>query len=197
MLAEAYTPDEDPLANLDRPEVATISVYARNRDYHDLVKKRLKRWVAAGHGGARRAPEIKVFVDTAPVMEKPLAAGRRAGLAGQAHQPAGRDMGNWVFLGRDLHHARPAPRRARGRPLRQLPRLPRHLPDRCLSRALPAGCAALHFLPDDRAQGAGGSRSCAPLMGNRIYGCDDCLAVCPWNKFAVSARKPATPRAMT
>jgi epoxyqueuosine reductase len=87
MLAEAYTPDEDPLANLDRPEVATISVYARNRDYHDLVKKRLKRvgrWLLDTVARERtpRAPEIKVFVDTAPVMEKPLAAA--AGWAGRA-----------------------------------------------------------------------------------------------------------------
>jgi epoxyqueuosine reductase len=105
MLAEAYTPDEDPLANLDRPEVATISVYARNRDYHDLVKKRLKRvgrWLLDAAQRKRtlnRRPQIKVFVDTAPVMEKPLAAAAGLGWQGKHTNLLGRDIGNWVFLG--------------------------------------------------------------------------------------------------
>jgi epoxyqueuosine reductase len=93
MLVETYTPAEDPLANLDRPEVATISVYARNRDYHDLVKKRLKRvgrWLIDAAGGDA---EIKVFVDTAPVMEKPLAAAAGLGWQGKHTNLLGRDIG--------------------------------------------------------------------------------------------------------
>jgi epoxyqueuosine reductase len=104
MLAEVYTPDHDPLAILQHRDRGAISVYAQNRDYHDLVKKRLKRlgrWLIDAAGG-----EIKVFVDTAPVMEKPLA---------QA-------------AGGDLYHARTGPRYARGRTLRILPRLSGHLP---------------------------------------------------------------------
>jgi epoxyqueuosine reductase len=135
--------------------------------------------------GRTPAAEIKVFVDTAPVMEKPLAAAAGLGWQGKHTNLLGRDIGNWVFLGAifttvDLPPTRPrptiaavaAPVSTSARPMR--------------SRPLPARCAALHFLPDDRAQGPV-DPELRPLMGNRIYGCDDCLAVCPWNKFAVAA----------
>jgi epoxyqueuosine reductase len=186
MLVEAYTPAEDPLANLDRPEVATISVYARNRDYHDLVKKRLKRvgrWLIDAAGGDA---EIKVFVDTAPVMEKPLAAAAGLGWQGKHTNLLGRDIGNWVFLGAifttlDLPPDAPEADHCGSC---------RACLDICPTDAFPAPyqldarrCISYltieHKGPVDPAL--------RPLMGNRIYGCDDCLAVCPWNKFAVAA----------
>ena len=104
MLAEPYTPDHDPMAVLERRDRAAISVYAHGRDYHDVLKKRLKRvgrWLIEQEPDA----QIKVFVDTAPVMEKPLRAGGWAGLAGQAYQPAGSRFGVLVFPWCDFHDA--------------------------------------------------------------------------------------------
>lgn len=97
MLGESYTPDSDPMATLDDPEVGTVSVYARNRDYHDVVKKRLKRlarWLIAEGGG-----EVKVFVDTAPVPEKPLGEAAGLGWQGKHTNLVSRDMGSWFFIG--------------------------------------------------------------------------------------------------
>lgn len=184
MLAESYTPDHDPRAILEKPEKAAISVYAQNKDYHDLVKKRLKRlgrWLIEEAGG-----EIKVFVDTAPVPEKPLAQAAGLGWQGKHTNLVSRDFGNWVFLGSvfttlDLPadsaevdrcgscqacltvcptNAFPAPYQLDAR--------------RCISYLTieHKGPVAL----DLRAK-----------LGNRIYGCDDCLAACPWNKFAVAS----------
>jgi epoxyqueuosine reductase len=192
MLAEAYTPDEDPLANLDRPEVATISVYARNRDYHDLVKRRLKRvgrWLldtVARESDPTIAPAIKVFVDTAPVMEKPLAAAAGLGWQGKHTNLLGRDIGNWVFLGAIFTTVDLPP----DTPEADHCGTCRACLDICPTDAFPAPyqldarrCISYltieHKGPVDPELRA--------LMGNRIYGCDDCLAVCPWNKFAVSA----------
>ncbi|MGY6411963.1 MAG: tRNA epoxyqueuosine(34) reductase QueG [Alkalilacustris sp.] len=186
MLAEAYTPQEDPLAVLDQPDRGAISVYARNRDYHDVAKarvKRLGRWLVAETGC-----EIKVFVDTAPVMEKPLAQAAGLGWQGKHTNLLGRDLGNWVFLAA----------------LFTTLELPRDDPERehcgsctacldiCPTQAFPAPfqldarrCISYltieHRGPVDVAL--------RPGLGNRIYGCDDCLAVCPWNKFAVAARE--------
>ncbi len=185
MLAEIYTPGTDPLAALDRRDRATISVYAQNRDYHDLVKKRLKRvgrWLldaAPGHA-------IKVFVDTAPVLEKPLAQAAGLGWQGKHTNLLARDLGSWFFLGAIFTTVD----------------LPPDAPeidhcgsctaclDICPTRAFPAPfqldarrCISYltieHKGPVDPELRA--------LMGNRIYGCDDCLAVCPWNKFAQAA----------
>ena len=150
MLAEVYTPEEDPLAVLARRDRGAISVYARGRDYHDIVKRRLKRlgrWLVAETGA-----EIKVFVDTAPVMEKPLAQAAGLGWQGKHTNLVSRELGSWFFLGADLHHARPAARRRGSRPLRVVPGLPRRLPDAGVSRALPARCPALHQLSDHRAR---------------------------------------------
>ena len=130
--------------------------------------------------------DVKVFVDTAPVMEKPLAAAAGLGWQGKHTNLVSREFGSWLFLGSIFTTAELEPDAAGGRPLRLLPGLPRHLPDRRLSGALPARCAALHFLPHHREQGADSARFRAAI-GNRIYGCDDCLAVCPWNKFAQQA----------
>ncbi|SIT88662.1 epoxyqueuosine reductase [Yoonia rosea] len=186
MLAEPYTPAHDPLAVLEERDRAAISVYAQNRDYHDVVKKRLKR---VGRWLIEAVPEaeIKVFVDTAPVMEKPLAQAAGLGWQGKHTNLLSRDLGNWFFLGAifttvdlasdvaETSHcgsctacldicptgAFPAPYRLDAR--------------RCISYL-----TIEHKGPVDAAL--------RPLMGNRIYGCDDCLAVCPWNKFAHEGR---------
>ena len=152
MVGLNYGPDQDPLRLLQRPDRAAISVYAGNRDYHDVIKGRLKG--IAGRFAARAGCDVKVFVDTAPVMEKPLAEKAGLGWQGKHSNLVSREFGSWLFLGSIFTDRAAAARRARSRPLRQLPRLSRHLPDRCLSGALPARCKALHLLPDDRAQGA-------------------------------------------
>ena len=186
MLAEVYTPQGDPLAVLQARDRGAVSVYAQGGDYHDLVKRRLKRlgrWLIGAAGG-----EIKVFVDTAPVMEKPLAQAAGLGWQGKHTNLLGRDLGNFFFLGaifttlelppdtEEVSHcgsctacldvcptgAFPAPWQLDAR--------------RCISYL-----TIEHRGPVDEALRA--------LMGNRIYGCDDCLAVCPWNKFAVAARE--------
>ena len=186
MLAEAYTPERDPLEFLEEPERATISVYARNRDYHDLVKKRLKRvgrWLIDAAGG-----EIKVFVDTAPVMEKPLAAAAGLGWQGKHTNLLGRDLGNWVFLGAifttlELPVDEPAEERCGSC---------RACLDICPTEAFPApfqldARRCISYLTIEHRGPV--EEALRPLMGNRIYGCDDCLAVCPWNKFAATARE--------
>ena len=185
MLAEVYTPDTDPLKALERRDRATISVYAQNRDYHDLVKKRLKRvgrWLldqAPGHA-------IKVFVDTAPVMEKPLAQAAGLGWQGKHTNLLSRDLGNWFFLGAIFTTLDLPPDAAQAEHCGSCTACL----DICPTRAFPAPfqldarrCISYltieHKGPVDPAL--------RPLMGNRIYGCDDCLAVCPWNKFAQAA----------
>jgi len=186
MLAEPYTPETDPLEALENKDCATISVYAQGRDYHDLVKKRLKRvgrWLIEQSPGA----QIKVFVDTAPVMEKPLAQAAGLGWQGKHTNLLARDLGNWFFLGAIF-------------PYVELPIDPPE-EDPCGSCT-----ACLDICPTDAfpAPFQRDARRCIsyltiehkgpvdpalrPLLGNRIYGCDDCLAVCPWNKFAQTAR---------
>ncbi|MBS1301806.1 tRNA epoxyqueuosine(34) reductase QueG [Loktanella sp. SALINAS62] len=186
MLAENYAPDTDPLAILERRDRAAISVYAQGRDYHDVVKKRLKqvgRWLIAQEPEA----EIKVFVDTAPVMEKPLAQAAGLGWQGKHTNLLARDLGNWVFLGAifttlDLDVDAPEQEHCGSC---------RKCLDICPTDAFPAPfqldarrCISYltieHRGPVDPELRA--------LMGNRIYGCDDCLAICPWNKFALDAR---------
>lgn len=184
MLAELYTPETDPLAVLAHPDRAAISVYAQGKDYHDLVKRRLKR---LGRWLIDQAPcEIKVFVDTAPVMEKPLAQAAGLGWQGKHTNLLSRDLGNWFFLGAiftTLDLPKDAPEVSHCGSCRACL-------DICPTGAFPApyqldARRCISYLtiehkgriePDLR-----------PLMGNRIYGCDDCLAVCPWNKFAAQA----------
>ena len=185
MLAEAYTPSHDPLAVLEQRSHAAISVYAHGRDYHDLVKQRLKtvgRWLIA------QAPEaeIKVFVDTAPVMEKPLAQAAGLGWQGKHTNLLGRDLGNWVFLGAifttlDLEPDAPETDHC-GSCTACL--------DICPTQAFPApyqldARRCISYLTIEHKGPV--DPTLRPLMGNRIYGCDDCLAICPWNKFAVAA----------
>ena len=186
MLAEAYTPAHDPLEVLDQTDRAAISVYAQGRDYHDVVKARLKRlgrWLIDEAGG-----QIKVFVDTAPVMEKPL--GQKAGLGWQGKHTnlLGRELGSWFFLGAVFTTLEMQPDAAEVDHCGTC----RACLDICPTAAFPAPyqldarrCISYltieHKGPVDPALRA--------LMGNRIYGCDDCLAVCPWNKFAQDARE--------
>lgn len=188
MLAESYTPDGSPLDVLDHPEKGAISVYAQGRDYHDLVKRRLKalgRWLLDQPEGM--GAEIKVFVDTAPVMEKPLAQAAGLGWQGKHTNLLGRDLGNWVFLGAifttldlpkdtpEISHCGSCTACLDICPTRAFPAPYRLDARRCISYL-----TIEHHGPVDM--------DLRPLLGNRIYGCDDCLAICPWNKFAQSAR---------
>ena len=186
MLGMNYGPDEDPLAILRRRERAAISVYAKGDDYHELIKARLKdiaRWLVQNAGG-----DIKVFVDTAAVMEKPLAAAASLGWQGKHTNLVSRQFGSWLFLGAIFSTL-------------ELP-VDAPEPDSCGScRACLDICPTAAFPEPYRLD----ARRCIsyltiehkgpipralrPLMGNRIYGCDDCLAVCPWNKFAVQGRE--------
>jgi len=184
MLAEVYTPDGNPLDVLAQRDRAAVSVYAQGRDYHDLVKKRLKRlgrWLVDATGA-----EIKVFVDTAPVMEKPLAQAAGLGWQGKHTNLLSRDLGNWFFLGSifttlDLPHDTPEISHC-GNCTACL--------DICPTQAFPApyqldARRCISYLTIEHKGKV--DPDLRPLLGNRIYGCDDCLAVCPWNKFAVTA----------
>jgi len=185
MLAEPYSPDVDPRAILEHSDRAAISVYAQNRDYHDIVKKRLKR---VGRWLIEQDPEaqIKVFVDTAPVMEKPLAAAAGLGWQGKHTNLLSRDLGNWFFLGSIFTTIElPTDERANGScgsctscltacPTDAFPAPYQLDARRCISYL-----TIEHHGPVDL--------DLRENMGNRIYGCDDCLAACPWNKFAVEA----------
>ncbi|MGL5116324.1 MAG: tRNA epoxyqueuosine(34) reductase QueG, partial [Beijerinckiaceae bacterium] len=186
MLGLNYGPEVDPLANLVRTERATISVYARNRDYHDVIKGKLKQ--LAGKLAARTGAEVKVFVDTAPLMEKPLAEAAGLGWQGKHSVLVSRDFGSWLFLGVILTTLGIAPDEAESDHCGTC----RRCLDICPTAAFPAPyvldsrrCISYltieHHGPIDR--------ELRPLMGNRVFGCDDCLAVCPWNKFAEVGRE--------
>jgi epoxyqueuosine reductase len=184
MLAESYAPEHDPRDVLAMKDRGAISVYAQNKDYHDLVKKRLKRlarWWIDQAGG-----EVKVFVDTAPVPEKALGASAGLGWQGKHTNLVSREWGNWAFLGSVFTTLELEP---------DAPEV-----DHCGSCS-----ACLDVCPTDAfpAPYQLDARRCISyltiehkgpvdvelraLMGNHIYGCDDCLAACPWNKFAVAA----------
>lgn len=181
-----YGPDEDPLAVLARRERGGLSVYARHRDYHDLVKKKLKalgRWVAETYG-----TEIKVFVDTAPVMEKPLAAQGGIGWQGKHTNLVSRDFGSWLFLGEIYLVLDLPPDAAEDDHCGSC----RNCLDICPTAAFPApyqldARRCISYLTIEHPGPIPSEFRRA--MGNRIYGCDDCLAVCPWNKFATRARE--------
>ena len=193
MLAANYGPTGDPMARLDRRDRATISVYAQNRDYHDILKKRLKelgRFIARTTG-----TELKVFVDTAPVMEKPLAQAAGIGWQGKHTNLVSRDHGSWLVLAEifttlDLEPDEPESDHC-GQCRRCL--------DICPTAAFPSPYTldarrCLSYLTIEH-KGQIPTEFRRP-MGNRIYGCDDCLAVCPWNKFAQASVEPAfLPRA--
>ncbi|MBY4608385.1 tRNA epoxyqueuosine(34) reductase QueG [Rhizobium sp. 9T] len=179
-----YAPEEDPRGILGKPDKAAISVYARNRDYHDIIKGRLKE--IATRFAARAGVDVKVFVDTAPVMEKPLAAAAGLGWQGKHTNLVSRTHGSWLFLGSMFTTADLAVDAPEADHCGSC----RACLDVCPTAAFPApyqidARRCISYLtiehkgpidPDLR-----------PLIGNRIYGCDDCLAACPWNKFAASA----------
>ncbi|ASS54811.1 tRNA epoxyqueuosine(34) reductase QueG [Rhizobium leguminosarum] len=179
-----YAPEEDPRGILDKPDKAAISVYARNRDYHDVIKGRLKE--IATRFAARAGADVKVFVDTAPVMEKPLAAAAGLGWQGKHTNLVSRMHGSWLFLGTMFTTAD----LAIDAPETDHCGSCRACLDICPTAAFPAPyqidarrCISYltieHKGPIDA--------DLRVLIGNRIYGCDDCLAACPWNKFASSA----------
>ena len=188
VLGMNYGPAEDPLPALERRDRANISVYARGDDYHELVKKRLKalaRWMVATLGG-----ELKVFVDTAPLMEKPLAEAAGLGWQGKHTNLVSRTHGSWLFLGAVLTTLDlPADEGEAGGCGSC-----RACLDVCPTGAFPApyqldARRCLSYLTIERKGPM--PREFRAAMGNRIYGCDDCLAVCPWNKFAAEAREAA------
>jgi epoxyqueuosine reductase len=188
VLGLSYAPEDDPREIAGYPERGAISVYARGRDYHETVKRRLKtlgRWIAA-----RWPSELKVFVDTAPVMEKPLA--QRAGLGWQGKHTnlVSREHGSWLFLGEiylslaldpddppEIDHCGSCRRCLDACPTAAFPAPYRLDARRCISYLTieHKGPIPLEF---------------RAAIGNRIYGCDDCLAACPWNKFAAAAGQP-------
>ncbi|HET6468843.1 MAG TPA: tRNA epoxyqueuosine(34) reductase QueG [Geminicoccaceae bacterium] len=179
-----YTPADDPLAVLDRPDRAGISVYARNRDYHDLLKGRLKQ--VAGWMHRSLGCEVKVFVDTAPLLEKPLAQRAGTGWQGKHTNLVSRRFGSWLFLGEILTDLAIEPD----------PPEDDHCGScrRCLDVCPTAAFPAPYRLDARRCISYLTIEHKGPIphefraaMGNRIYGCDDCLAVCPWNKFATAA----------
>jgi epoxyqueuosine reductase len=188
MLGHNYAPDYNPINKLLQKNVGNISCYAQNEDYHDIIKKKLKQiahWLVQTHGG-----EVKVFVDTAPVMEKPLAQNAGLGWQGKHTCVVSREFGSWLFLG------------AIFTTLELEPDAPAQYSCGSCNRCI-------DICPTNAFDGAGkiDARKCIsyltienkgqiPLefrkaIGNRIYGCDDCLAVCPWNKFAKTASESA------
>ena len=183
-----YAPADDPLKITRQPTRGNISIYARGRDYHDVLKSRLKqlaRWMVAETDAG-----VKVFVDTAPVMEKPLAQAAGLGWQGKHTNLVSRRFGSWLFLG-EIYTT-----------LELVPDRPHD--DHCGScRACIDACPTQALSDDGRMD----ARACisyltiehaGPIdpelragMGNRVYGCDDCLSVCPWNKFAEPTTEPA------
>lgn len=181
MLGVNYGPDTDPLAQLADRQIGNISVYARNRDYHDLIKGRLKD--LAGLLSRRTGGAVKVFVDTAPLMEKPLAQAAGIGWQGKHTVLVSREFGSWLFLGAILTDIELPVDKAHEESCGSC----RRCLDICPTNAFPApfqldARRCLAYLNIEH-QGPI-PREFRAAMGNRIYGCDDCLAVCPWNKFA-------------
>ena len=183
-----YAPATDPLEPLARRERGVVSVYAQGADYHDVLKRGLKRlasWIVQTYGG-----DVKIFVDTAPVMEKPLAAASGIGWQGKHTNLVSREFGSWLFLASifttlELEPDAPEPDSC-GSCSRCL--------DICPTRAFPAPYTidarrCISYLTIEHKGHI--AREFREPMGNRIYGCDDCLAVCPWNKFAQAARETA------
>jgi epoxyqueuosine reductase len=186
MLGMNYGPDANPLDILKRKDRAAISVYAKGDDYHDVIKKRLKaiaRWLVAETGC-----ELKVFVDTAPVMEKPLAAAAGLGWQGKHTNLVSRELGSWLFLGAifttlDLEPDAPEQDHCGSC---------RACLDVCPTDAFPApyrldARRCISYLTIEHKGPI--PQEFRHAIGNRIYGCDDCLAVCPWNKFAETGRE--------
>lgn len=181
VLGVNYGPDVDPLAILEHPDKAAISVYAQGDDYHDLIKGRLKQ--LAGKLVARLGGEVKVFVDTAPLMEKPLAERAGIGWQGRHTNLVSRQFGSWLFLGSILTNLEIEPDAAEADHCGTC----RACLDICPTNAFPApyqldARRCISYLTIEHHGPI--PQEFRTALGNRIYGCDDCLAVCPWNKFA-------------
>ncbi len=184
VVAMNYGPDRDPRDILDRPDRGAISVYAQNRDYHDVMKGRLKEM--AGRLVARAGGDVKVFVDTAPVMEKPLAEAAGIGWQGKHSNLVSREFGSWLFLGSIFTTAEIPADAAEEDHCGSC----RSCLDVCPTDAFPspyrldARRCISYLTIENRGPIPAEFRT---AIGNRIYGCDDCLAACPWNKFASRA----------
>jgi epoxyqueuosine reductase len=186
MLGVNYGPDENPLAILEQRTRGAISVYAQGDDYHDLIKKRLKalaRWLVAASGA-----EVKVFVDTAAVMEKPLAQAAGLGWQGKHTNLVSREFGSWLFLGAIFTTSDLSRDDAEADHCGSC--------QACLDICPTAAFPAPYKLDARRCISYLTIENKGPIpqefrkaIGNRIYGCDDCLAVCPWNKFAQTGRE--------
>ena len=184
MLAMSYAPEDDPLAVLAERSRGAVSCYAQSRDYHDVVKAGLRR-VAAALARASGA-DVKVFVDTAPLMEKPLAEAAGLGWQGKHTNLVSREHGSWLFLGAILTTAEIEPDAAEADHCGSC----RRCLDVCPTAAFPAPYQldprrCISYLTIEHKGHI--ARELRKAMGNRVFGCDDCLAVCPWNKFAVAA----------
>lgn len=181
VLAMNYGPDSNPLEILKHKDRAAISVYAQNRDYHDIIKGKLKH--VASRFAARAGQDVKVFVDTAPVMEKPLAQAAGLGWQGKHTNLVSRELGSWLFLGSIFTTAEIPP----DEPDRDRCGSCRACLDACPTKAFPSpyridARRCISYLTIENKGPI--PHEFRKAMGNRIYGCDDCLSVCPWNKFA-------------
>jgi epoxyqueuosine reductase len=188
VLAMNYGPAEDPLPLLEARDRGAISVYARGKDYHELVKSRLK--ALARILVERLGPSVKVFVDTAPVMEKPLGEAAGLGWQGKHTNLVSRAHGSWLFLGEIFTDLALEPDAAEEDHCGQC----RRCLDICPTGAFPApykldARRCISYLTIEHKGHI--PRELRAAMGNRIYGCDDCLAICPWNKFASASRHDA------
>jgi epoxyqueuosine reductase len=186
VLGVNYGSGDDPLASLALADRATISTYARHRDYHDVVKGKLKQ--LASFLAARSGQDVKVFVDTAPLMEKPLAAAAGVGWQGKHTVLVSRDFGNWLFLGSILSAAELPPDDASANHCGSCTRCL----DICPTEAFvgPYQLDARRCISYLTIEHKGPiPRELRAKMGNHVFGCDDCLAVCPWNKFAKASRE--------
>lgn len=184
MVAMSYAPPRDPLEALSLRHRGAISVYAQGKDYHDIIKRKLKQ--LAGEVVAATAGDVKVFVDTAPLMEKPLAALAGLGWQGKHTNLVSRRHGSWLFLGALLTTAELEPDDREADHCGSC----RRCLDICPTAAFPApyqldARRCIAYLTIEHKGQIG--REFREAIGNRIFGCDDCLAVCPWNKFAVDA----------
>ena len=188
LLAMNYGPDQDPLEHLKLTDRGNISVYARGKDYHDVVKKKLKQVARDIH--RKFDAEVKVFVDTAPVMEKPLAEKAGLGWQGKHTNLVSRDFGSWLFLGSIFTTLELEPDTAETDHCGSC----RQCLDICPTNAFPApnqldARRCISYLTIEYKGHI--AKEFRKPMGNRIYGCDDCLAVCPWNKYAQKLDEPA------
>src|SRR5580698_3085948 len=189
LLGLNYGPEADPLEALSRPDTGAISVYARHRDYHDVLKGKLKELASFVIAEARTEDaDVKVFVDTAPLLEKPLAARAGLGWQGKHTNLVSREFGSWLFLGAILTNLDLPPDPAESDHCGQC----RACLDACPTGAFPApyrldARRCISYLTIEHEGPI--PQEFRAAIGNRIYGCDDCLAVCPWNKFASQGRE--------